>query len=354
MSGSHSNVAAKRLDATMRVVELPAIGAPLRPATRPVPEPGPGEVRVEVKACGVCGSDVFLQDGGFVQTPLPIVPGHEAAGLVDAVGPGVQGIAVGALVALYYISTPPGDAWAAAGMPNRSPAVQRMGVDVDGAFAEYVVRPSASVIVPARPLPPAELAVLTDAVATPLHALRRIAKLSAGETVAIIGIGGIGSNAVQLAKAFGATVISISRTAQKLELAGALGSDHVVSATGDVVAAVRELTGGVGADVVLQCAGSAQANELAVDLAAPGGRVVLVGASTTPFRLHSMRVIWSELALLGSRGFVPADIEEAIELRLDGKISLEHLVGTIRPLAEAQEALEDLRNGRVLRTVLIP
>ena len=338
----------------MRVVELPAIGVPLRLSTRPVPEPGPGEVRVQVQACGVCGSDVFLQDGGFMQSPLPIVPGHEAAGVVDAVGPDVEGIGVGALVALYYMSTPPGDAWAAAGVPNRSPAVQRMGVDVDGAFAEYVVRPSASVIVPSRPLPPAELAVLTDAVATPLHALRRIAKLSAGETVAIIGIGGIGSNAVQLAKAFGATVISISRTKQKLELASVLGSDHVISATDDVVAAVRELTAGMGAHVVLQCAPSAQAYELAVDLAAPGGRVVLVGASKTPFRLRPMNVIWPEIALLGSRGFVPADIEEAIDLRLDCKISLDHLVSAMRPLAEAQEALDDLRKGRVLRTVLMP
>ena len=338
----------------MRVVELPAFGVPLRLSTRPVPEPGPGEVRVQVKACGVCGSDVFLQDGGFVHNPLPIVPGHEAAGVVDAVGPGVEGIGVGTLVALYYMSTPPGDAWAAAGMPNRSPAVQRMGVDVDGAFAEYVVRSSASVILPSRPLPPAELAVLTDAVATPLHALRRVAKLSAGETVAIIGIGGIGSNAVQLAKAFGATVISISRTEQKLELASVLGSDYVISATDDVAAAVRELTDGMGADVVLQCAPSAQAYELAVDLAAPGGRVVLVGASETPFRLHPMNVIWPELALLGSRGFVPADIEEAIDLRLDDKISLDHLVSAMRPLAEAQEALNDLRKGRVLRTVLIP
>lgn len=338
----------------MRVVELPAHGAPLRLALRPVPEPGPGEVRVRVQACGVCGSDVFLQDGGFSESPLPIVPGHEAAGVVDAVGPGVDDIEIGTVVAVYYISTPPGDAWAAAGVPNRSPAVRRMGVDVDGAFAEFVVRPRESLIVPPRPLPAPELAVLTDAVATPLHALRRIAKLRAGETVAVIGIGGIGSNAVQLAKTYGATVIAISRSEGKLELARALGSDHVVAAAGDVAAAVRKVTAGVGADVVLQCADSAEAYELALNLAAPGGRVVLIGSSASPFRVQPMQVIWSELALLGSRGFVPADIEEAIELRLDGRLSLDHLVNVIRPLEEAQEALDDLRAGRTLRTILTP
>jgi D-arabinose 1-dehydrogenase-like Zn-dependent alcohol dehydrogenase len=100
----------------MRVVELPAVGAPLRLAERAIPEPGPGEVRVRIEACGVCGSDVFLQKGGFgdaVRTP--VIPGHEAAGVVDAVGEGVDASAAapGDQVALYYITTPPGDRWAA-------------------------------------------------------------------------------------------------------------------------------------------------------------------------------------------------------------------------------------------------
>jgi alcohol dehydrogenase, propanol-preferring len=338
----------------MRVMELPAHGSPLRPATRPVPEAGAGQVRVRIQACGVCGSDVFLQDGGFASSPVPIVPGHEAAGVVDAIGSGVTDLEPGQVVALYYLSTPPGDAWTAAGFPNRSPRVARMGVDVDGAFAEYVVRPRECVIVPPSPLPVAELALLTDAVATPLHGLRRIAKLAAGETVAVIGIGGIGSNAVQLAKAFGARVIAISRSDARLRLARELGADHTVVSGDETAAAVRELTAGLGADVVLQCADSVRAYELAVDIAGPGGRVVFVGSSADAIAVLPMRVIWSELALLGSRGFVPADIEEAIALRLDGRISLDHLGGSSRPLEEAQEALDDLRAGRTLRTVLLP
>ena len=107
----------------MRAAELPAVGAPLRLTERPVPEPGAGEVRVRVEACGVCGSDVFLQKGGFGDAvSLPIIPGHEAAGVVDALGDGVDGVAVGDQVALYYITTPPDDPWAARGPTQHQPA----------------------------------------------------------------------------------------------------------------------------------------------------------------------------------------------------------------------------------------
>lgn len=338
----------------MRAVELPAHHALLRLVERAVPVPGPGEVRVRVSACGVCGSDVFLQDGGFATSPVPIVPGHEAAGVVDALGPGVDDLSLGTEVAIYYMSTPPGDRWAAAGVPNRSPAVTRMGVDVDGAFAEYVVRPREALLVPRRPLPAAELAVLTDAVATPVHALRRIADVRAGETVAVIGIGGLGSNAIQLAKAYGATAIAITRSSEKRELALRLGADHALPVDEGTPDAVRELTSGAGADVVLQCADAVSAYQMAFDVAGPGGRIVFIGSSAQPVPVAPMQVVWRELRLLGSRGFVPADIEEAIALRLDGRIALDHLVGTLRPLEEAQLALDDLRAGSGLRTVLVP
>ena len=340
----------------MRVVELPAIGAPLRLAERPVPVPGPGQVRVRVEACGVCGSDVFLQKGGFGdKVALPIVPGHEAAGVIDALGEGVSGLEVGDQVALYYITTPPDDAWAARGRPNISPHVQRMGVDLDGAFAEYVLRPPAALIKPRAALPPEVLAVLTDAVATPLHGLKRIARLRPGETLAVLGVGGLGSNAVQLGKAMGARVIAITRSEAKLRLARELGADETVAADdGDPVAAVKALTGGHGPDVVIQCVGSAAVDEQAIAMGGPGGRVVLIGASLDPFRARAVDIFWRELAVLGSRGFVPEDIADAIDLYLDGTLVIDHLIDAVRPLEEADRALDDLRSGRVLRSVLTP
>jgi alcohol dehydrogenase, propanol-preferring len=341
---------------TMRAVELPAIGAPLRVTERPIPQPGPGEVRVRVEACGVCGSDVFLQKGGFGDTvPLPVIPGHEAAGVVDQLGEGVEDFAVGDQVALYYITTPPDDPWTARGRPNISPRVRRMGVDVDGAFAEYVLRPVAALIRPRNPVPPTVLAVLTDAVATPLHGLKRVARLQAGETLVVLGVGGLGSNAVQLGKAFGARVIAVTRSESKLRLARELGADDTVPADeGDPVAAVKALTGGHGPDVVIQCVGSASVDEQAIAMGGPGGRVVLIGSSLDHFRARAVDIFWRELAVLGSRGFVPDDIRDAIDLYLDGTIDVSHLVETVRPLEEANAALEDLKAGRVFRSVLAP
>jgi len=341
---------------TMRVAELPGVEQPIRMAVRPVPEPGPGEVRVRIEACGVCGSDVFLQEGGFgPRVTWPRVPGHEAAGRVDALGEGVTSVAPGDQVALYYITTPPGDRWAAAGRPNISPYVTRMGVDVDGAFAEHVIRPEVALIRPPAPIPPEILAVLTDAVATPLHGLKRVAHLQPGETVIVLGIGGLGSNAVQLAKAMGGRVIAVTRSAAKQQLARDLGADVVIGASeGDPVAAAREAAGGHGADVVVQCVGDARVDEQAIAMGGPGGRVVLIGAALEPFSVRAAEIFWRELSVLGSRGFIPDDIRDAMDLYLDGTLSVDHLTGAVRPLEEASEALADLRAGRVLRSVLVP
>jgi D-arabinose 1-dehydrogenase-like Zn-dependent alcohol dehydrogenase len=338
----------------MRAAELTEPGAPLRLVRRPAPEPGPGEVRVRVEACGVCGSDVFLQKGGFgAKVTWPVIPGHEAAGVVDALGEGVTGFAPGDQVALYYITVPAGDPWAARGRPNISPYVTRMGVDVDGAFADYVIRPVEALIRPRAHVPAEVLAVLTDAVATPLHGLKRVAHLQAGETLAVLGVGGLGSNAVQLGKAFGARVIAVTRSAGKLALARQLGADEVVPAEdGDPVAAVKALTGGHGPDVVIQCVGSAAVDEQAIAMGGPGGRVVLIGSSLDHFKARAVDIFWRELSVLGSRGFLPDDIRDAIDFYLDGTLKVEHLVENVRPLEEANEALEDLKAGRGFRTVL--
>jgi propanol-preferring alcohol dehydrogenase len=357
----------------MRALVLPGVGRPLELVERPTPEPGPGEVRVRVQACGVCGSDLFLQKGGFGEDKLPRVPGHEAAGVVDAVGPGVVGWAPGDQAALYYIDADPAGAWARSGRENLDPGLTRMGVDVDGAFAEYVVRPAHTLVRPPRTVDPAALAVLTDAVATPYHALVRVARLQRGETLLVLGVGGIGSNAVQLGRHLGARVVAASRSTAKLELARGFGADEVVAtddgdgsqaggtdgsvvagADADLAAQLRAACGSDGPDVVLQCVGSAALDALAVAVAAPGARVVLVGASQDRFELRSVDLIWRELSVMGSRGFTRCDVEEVIDLHLAGAIAVDHLLDSVRPLSEGNAALEDLRAGRVLRSVLTP
>ena len=328
----------------MRVAVLPAVGAPLELVERPIPEPGSGEVRVRIQACGVCGSDLFLQNGGFGADKLPVVPGHEAAGVVDSVGPDVTAVSPGDQVALYYIENTPG-----AQRPNLGPAVRRMGVDVDGAFAEYVVRPASTLIRPAQYVEPATLAVLTDAVGTAFHSVVRIGQVKARDTVLVLGIGGIGSNVVQVAKAMGARVVAVSRSEEKRELARRLGADEAV-ALEDAARAI----GGDGADLIIQCAASAAMDEAAIGLAGYAGRIVFVATTPEPFSTYASTLVWRELTLLGSRAFTVADIEAAIDLYLAGTISTDHLTSVRRPLEQANEALEDLRAGRVLRSVLMP
>ena len=216
--------------------------------------------------------------------------------------------------------------------------------------APGVVQVTATTLVrPPDRVDPATLAVLTDAVATPYHALAGIARVQPGETVVVVGIGGIGSNAVQVAKALGARVVAVSRSEEKRELARRLGADVAVA-----LADAREAIGGHGADVVVQCAASPRMDEAAVELAGFAARVVFVATTPEPFSVHASALVWRELTLLGSRGFTIEDIEDVIRLHLAGTIATDHLTAHVRPLDEANEALDDLRSGRVLRSVLAP
>lgn len=340
-----SNIPATGLAAVMRP------GAPIEVVERPVAAPGPGEALVRVDACGVCGSDVFLQDGGFGADKLPRVPGHEAAGVVLAVGSSSDADSVGKQVALYYIEGPPESPWTAVGHENIGPGIQRMGVDVDGAFAEYIVRSVSTLIAVEPEMDPADVAVATDALATPYHALTTIAGLTSGETLVVIGVGGIGSNAVQIGKHLGARVIAVGRGEAKLAQALELGADLTLKSS-EGAAAIIEAAGGQ-VDVVLQAVGeNTEMDRLAIDIAGYRSRVVFVAVSQDSFPVRATELIWREMSLHGSRGFTPNDIRKVLDLVRSGDLVTSHLTKNRRPLSEAAEALADLRAGTHLRTVL--
>lgn len=337
----------------MKAAVLSAYDTPLELVERQGAEPGPGQVVISVAACGVCGSDAFLQKGGFDST-LPIVPGHEAAGTIARVGPGVEGLSPGDPVAVYYIEHCGECRMCAAGRVNMCLSVRRMGVEFDGAFATEVLVPARNAI----PVEPdddlAAVAVLTDAVATPYHGLVRVAQVSEGMTVVVFGVGGVGSNAVQVAAHLGCDVIAVSRSKEKLELAWELGASETIRAADDVVDAIARVAGPGGPDVVVQTVGSAAVDEQAIAAAGVGGKVILIGASTDTFATRSVDLIWREMSIHGSRGFIPDDIREVLDLHRRGQIRSDHLTAVQRPLTEANDALDDLRAGRVLRSVLRP
>ncbi len=337
----------------MQAAVLHRYNTPLEIVERPDPRPGPGWILVDVRGCGVCGSDVFLRKGGFDST-LPIVPGHEASGVVRELGEGVDASMAppGTPVALYYIEHCGSCRMCSVGRVNMCLGVRRMGVEYDGAFASQVLVPAANVIPVLPSDDPAAVAVLTDAVATPYHGLVRIGRVQPSETVVVFGVGGIGSNAVQLAAHFGCRVIAVSRSDAKLELAERLGAHHVVRGGDDAPERVRALCGPGGPDVVVQTVGSGVVDRQAIDTAGIGARVVLIGTTIEGFTLRATDLVWREASVWGSRGYTPDDIRDVLELHRAGAVTTDHLLTHRRPLSEANEALEDLQAGRVFRSVL--
>jgi len=335
----------------MKAAVLTEYGGPLEILDVDDPVAGPGQVVVDVRATGVCGSDLFLQKGGFAST-MPIVPGHEASGTVSEVGPGVESVKPGQPVALYYIDYCGACRTCQVGRVNMCLSVRRMGVEFDGAFAERVVISEKSVI-PVEPGDdPAAIAVLTDAVATPYHGLTQIAQVRDGETVVVFGIGGLGSNAVQLAAHLGCQVIAVSRSQEKLDLAKRMGAHSVIKADDDIVDQVLAATGPGGPGVIVQTVGSAQVYEQAMAAAGIGCRILAIGSSLDAVPVVPMELIWREASFMGSRGFTPDDIREVIQLHRGGAISTEHLLQNQRPLEEVNHALDQLREGKVLRSIL--
>ncbi|MGD0733445.1 MAG: alcohol dehydrogenase catalytic domain-containing protein [Terracidiphilus sp.] len=322
----------------------------------PIPKPGPREVVVAVEACGVCGSDLTIIHGGL-KTTLPRTLGHEIAGTVAEVGAGCKSATVGMRV-VVYIALGCGDCkpCSAGEVFCCIRGAQRIGVTQDGGFAEYVLVPETNII----PLP-ASLAfeagaVLTDAVATCLHALEDVGKLVPGEVVAIFGIGGLATSAIQIAKMHGCRVLAVSRSTEKLELALSLGADEgiVGGEMADVVRAIHAKTNGLGADVALQLVANPDVDLQSIASLATFGRAILVGFTTKPFVSDSLSIVLKQLTITGSRGMTRENIRRAIHLAETGTICLDPLLQAQRPLFEINEVIDDFRAGKILRAIIKP
>jgi 2-desacetyl-2-hydroxyethyl bacteriochlorophyllide A dehydrogenase len=335
-------------------------GAPLALERVRRPAPGPGEVLVEVHAAGLCGSDVHIAIEGTTPTArVPITLGHESAGMVAALGDGVEGWAPGARVVvspLIACGTCPRCRVGRFSICERRTLV---GIHVDGGLAEYLAVPADTLVA----LPDAVSfevgAIITDAVATPYHALQDRAVLRAGESVAVVGVGGLGQHAVQLARLMGAsTIVAVDVRPAALDRALAAGATHAVDgAAPDVPARVRAAAGGAGVDVAAEFVGLARTVETAVACTRPGGRVVVAGIAAEPFVLPTPSAfVRDEIALLGSYGFTKASIEQLVDLAAAGRLDLEASVTHRFALAQADDALRVLHTkaGDPGRVVVLP
>ncbi len=317
----------------------------------PAPQPGSGEVLLEVAAAGVCGTDVSIAFGshGSASGAGAVTLGHEIAGRITAVGESVEEWSVGDAVVVCPIVSCGRCRACVRGSAQVCARRRVIGIDIDGGLADQVVVPADTLVRLPDGIAPEAGAILTDAVATPFHALGDRAQLRPGESIAVLGIGGLGQHAVQLARLFGAgRVVAIDTRPEALALAVELGADAVVDARESSVAeAIRAAIGGDGADVVADFTGAATAIEAGVEALRTGGRLVMCGLGPDRVTLPATNeLVRREITLLAAYGFRRDTIELVITLVAAGRLSLGSSISHIVGLQDTDDALRMLRDKR--------
>lgn len=325
---------------------LRRFGAPLELAEVARPQPGPGEALVRVRATGICATDLKLASGALPGVALPRIPGHEVAGeLAEAAG----GLPAGARVACALYDSCAVCDHCRAGRPTLCTEVRRIGIERDGGLAEYLTVPEESLLAFGDSISFAEAAVCMDAVTTPWRALRVRGALVAGESVAVIGAGGLGLNAIQVALDCGARVAAVEPNAERRQLALELGAELAVPP--EQVEAVRDWAG-QGVDLAFDGSGVRAGFDTALATVAPGGRVACCGYRPgLEYGIDSGRLVLEEITLLGSRAGGRADAREALAAVEEGRIA-PPVMQTL-PLERVNEALEALSAGSALGRIVI-
>jgi propanol-preferring alcohol dehydrogenase len=344
----------------MRAVQYRTIGSGPEVVEVPTPEPGPGQVRLRVTAAGLCHSDWFVMDLPEEQYAygLPLTLGHEGAGVVDALGDGVSGVAVGDAVAVY-------GPWGcglchacARGAENYCPRAAGLGIvppglGAPGALAEYLIVDDVRHLVPLGDLDPVASVSLTDAGLTPYHAIvSSLDALPAGSTAVVIGAGGLGHVGIQVLRAItGARVIALDISDEKLDLAREVGAHEVLRSDESAVEAIRSMTGGVGAQAVFDFVGAPPTLEISrrtvaldgvVQIVGIGGGVLPTGFFSTPFGASVRAPYW------GTR----TEFMEVLDLARTGAV---HVEVERYGMDQAVEAYRRLHAGEVRgRAVVVP
>jgi L-iditol 2-dehydrogenase len=310
---------------------------------RPKPEPGAHEVLVRTMASAICRSDMSIYYGNPVVGGAPagdshVVPGHEAAGVVVAVGSAVRNVQIGDRVAGYLAVGDEYSEYGSQGYTMLDPDWKCFGFDLDGGDADYFVLPEGNILHLPQDISFKAGAVLTDMVGTQYSTQKRLG-VSARHTVAIVGLGPMGAAAVLIAKAYGARVIAVDVLDSRLEQARELGADDLVnSSSDDPVANIRRLTGGRGADIVIECSGNPAGQNTALDAAAKLGAVAFVGESRATEIHPSDQIIRKLLTVVGGWYFPRGDWDEIIRFVQDRNVPVEKLISHEFSLEDAEEA----------------
>ncbi len=333
----------------MRAMVLDHFGARLRLADRPVPVPGPGEVLIQVKACGVCQTDLKILRGGHASSPrvrFPHTPGHEVSGIVAQIGTAVSGLELGDAVVVNIYDICGECEFCQSGRESLCANLGSwIGFDAPGGMADYLRVPARNLVRIPLYMPIEQAAILGDAVATCVRAVKTRGEIREGEVTIVTGVGGVGIHAVQIARSLGSRVIAADVAPEKLALARRFGAE-VVTAGAGMAGAVRSLTGGKGAHVALDFTGRPEALAAQADALRPGGRLVMVGYQVdTAVAVPTQAVVLKELEVRGSRYCNRHELAEAVDLVARGAV--EPVIGTYLPLEQANEGVELLRSGAV-------
>jgi S-(hydroxymethyl)mycothiol dehydrogenase len=356
----------------VRAIVSRTVKSPVTLETIVVPDPGPGEALVRVQACGVCHTDLHYREGG-INNDFPFLLGHEAAGTVEAVGPGVTNVVPGDFVVLNWRavcgtcrSCRKGKPWYCFSTFNATQKMTLDGVALSpalgiGAFAEKTLV-AAGQCTPVNPAAPAATAgLLGCGVMAGIGAAIHTGQVSRGSTVAVFGCGGVGNAAIAGARLAGATtIVAVDLDDRKLALAKEFGATHFVNARNvDAVEGVKAATGGLGADVCIEAVGNPKVLEQAFFARDLAGTVVQVGVPTPDMRMPDIPMI----EFFGRGGALKPswygdclpskDFPMLIDLYLQGRLDLDRFVTETIELGQVEEAFHRMERGEVLRSVVV-
>jgi D-arabinose 1-dehydrogenase-like Zn-dependent alcohol dehydrogenase len=332
----------------MRAVQVPRPGGQLEIVEREVPTPGRNSVRIKVEACGICHSDVVVTTGAFPFIEYPRVPGHEVAGVIDALGPGVTGWKVGDRVGVGwsggYDGTCPhcraGDFFAC-----DSNAIT--GVTSDGGYAEYMVAGQSALARMPNALQPADAAPLLCAGITTYNALRNLG-LRGGDLVAIHGVGGLGHLAIQYAAKMGFHTVAVGRGADKEELARKLGA--AIYLDSKAVDPAKELARLGGARAILETITNGKAMSDMVGGLAVNGKLVVIGVSDQPLEVLPVSLIFGRQSIQGWNSGTSIDSEATLAFSVQSGV---RSMNEVYPLDRAPEAFERMLSGKARFRVVL-
>jgi len=334
--------------AKMKAAQITKAGGDFEIVEREIPQPGAGQVRIRVQACGVCHSDVFVKDGGWPGLEYPRVPGHEIAGVIDEVGAGVIQWKTGQRVGVGWHGGQDGTCLACRrGDFSNCVSLKVTGISYDGGYEEYMVAPVEAVAGMPESLDAAEAAPLLCAGVTTFNALRHSGALPS-DLVAVEGIGGLGHLGVQFAQKFGYEVAAVGHGPSSAHLAKKLGAHVYIDSAATNAAAELQKLGG--ARAIIATAPSSKAMSSLIDGLGANGTMMVVGATTEPIQVTPVQLITNMRRLHGWASGVPADSEDTLKFaELTGvRPMIERY-----PLEKAAEAYARMMSGRAeFRVVL--